>query len=220
MAKRILVVEDEQRVRAVIQKRLERAGYAVLAAADAQGVREGRAFNMQASASLPAQNLEHPQLPRTWAQLRVNALLEKIAREGEDRASVDEIIRLARTLSVEPASFMEKDLPESQPGQRRKAHEVRTQDYAYKTLTPFETGRHLMAFRVSIDPESTHKKVVYRHEGEEFIYVISGRLRLQVGKKHPQLGPGETIHFNSSERHILKNPGKEPAQLLVVVYAP
>ncbi len=133
---------------------------------------------------------------------------------------VAEIIRLARTLSVEPASFMEKDLPESQPGQRRKAHEVRTQDYAYKTLTPFETGRHLMAFRVSIDPESTHKKVVYRHEGEDFIYVISGRLRLQVGKKHPQLGPGETIHFNSSERHILKNPGKEPAQLLVVVYAP
>lgn len=133
---------------------------------------------------------------------------------------VAEIIRLARTLSVEPSSFMEKDLPASQPTRRQKAHEVRTQDYAYKALTPFEAGRHLMAFRVTIDPESTHKKVVYRHEGEEFIYVVSGRLKLQVGKKHHRLGPGETVHFDSSERHILKNPGKDPTHLLVVVYAP
>ena len=39
---------------------------------------------------------EHPDLPRTWAQARVDALLDKIEREGEDRASIDEIIRLSR----------------------------------------------------------------------------------------------------------------------------
>jgi Ca-activated chloride channel family protein len=66
------------------------------AAFEARGMREGRPLLMQATAALPAQNLDHPQLPRTWAQLRVNALLEKIEREGEDRASVDEIVRLAR----------------------------------------------------------------------------------------------------------------------------
>jgi Ca-activated chloride channel family protein len=46
--------------------------------------------------NLPAQNAEHPDLPRTWAKARVDALLEKIEREGEDQASIDEIIRLAR----------------------------------------------------------------------------------------------------------------------------
>jgi Ca-activated chloride channel family protein len=35
-------------------------------------------------------------LPRLWAQARVNALLDEIAREGESRAAIDEIIRLAR----------------------------------------------------------------------------------------------------------------------------
>jgi Ca-activated chloride channel family protein len=45
---------------------------------------------------LPAQDLGHPQLPRTWAKARVDALLAKIDREGEDRASIDEIIRLSR----------------------------------------------------------------------------------------------------------------------------
>jgi Ca-activated chloride channel family protein len=49
-----------------------------------------------AQITLPAQSLDHPQLPRTWAKARVDALLAKIDREGEDRASIDEIIRLSR----------------------------------------------------------------------------------------------------------------------------
>jgi Ca-activated chloride channel family protein len=61
-----------------------------------RGVRDGTALEMSAKANLPKDSAEHPQLPRLWARARVNALLEKIQREGEDQASVDEIIRLAR----------------------------------------------------------------------------------------------------------------------------
>jgi len=60
------------------------------------GVREGTPLEMSAKASLPRESLEHPQLPRLWARARVDALLEKIQREGEDQATIDEIIRLAR----------------------------------------------------------------------------------------------------------------------------
>ncbi len=62
----------------------------------ARGLREGQPFDIPGSASLPRQSLLHEQLPRLWAKARVDALLEKIEREGEDQASVDEIIRLAR----------------------------------------------------------------------------------------------------------------------------
>jgi len=54
------------------------------------------AAGVTAQAALPAQSLDHPHLPRTWAKARVDALLAKIEREGEDRASIDEIIRLSR----------------------------------------------------------------------------------------------------------------------------
>jgi Ca-activated chloride channel homolog len=47
-------------------------------------------------AAFPAEELDHPGLPRLWAQARVNALLEEIARNGETDAAVDEIIRLSR----------------------------------------------------------------------------------------------------------------------------
>ena len=47
-------------------------------------------------AELPVESLEHPQLPRLWAQARVNALLDQIAKDGETREAVDEIIELSR----------------------------------------------------------------------------------------------------------------------------
>jgi len=72
------------------QKPKQDAGFEV------HGVREGVPLEMSAKASLPRESLEHPQLPRLWARARVDALLEKIQREGEDQATIDEIIRLAR----------------------------------------------------------------------------------------------------------------------------
>lgn len=62
----------------------------------ARGTRQGKAVEARATANLPAQDAEHPDLPRLWAKARVDALLEKIEREGEDQATIDEIIRLAR----------------------------------------------------------------------------------------------------------------------------
>jgi Ca-activated chloride channel family protein len=61
-----------------------------------RGVRDGELFAISTKASLPRESLDHAQLPRLWARARVDALLEKIQREGEDQASIDEIIRLAR----------------------------------------------------------------------------------------------------------------------------
>jgi Ca-activated chloride channel family protein len=61
-----------------------------------RGLRDGAAFSAQAKADLPDESLDHPQLPRLWAQARVDALLDQIAREGESRAAIDEIIRLSR----------------------------------------------------------------------------------------------------------------------------
>jgi len=60
------------------------------------GERDGAVLEMSVKANLPSKALDHAQLPRLWARARVDALLEKIQREGEDQATIDEIIRLAR----------------------------------------------------------------------------------------------------------------------------
>ena len=61
-----------------------------------QGTRDRQALRLSGTAALPPSGTAHPELPRTWARARVDALLDKIAREGEDRAAIDEIIRLSK----------------------------------------------------------------------------------------------------------------------------
>jgi Ca-activated chloride channel family protein len=60
------------------------------------GVRDGAPVQISGKTNLSHESFEHPQLPRLWARARVDALLEKIERDGEDQATIDEIIRLAR----------------------------------------------------------------------------------------------------------------------------
>ncbi len=62
------------------------------------GTRDGKNVSARAAVNLPAASpsQENDYLPRAWAKARVDALLEKIERDGEDAASIDEIIRLSR----------------------------------------------------------------------------------------------------------------------------
>jgi Ca-activated chloride channel homolog len=60
------------------------------------GLREQQTFRLARTASLPASGVDHPELPRTWAKARVDALLDQIDREGETREAIDEIIRLSK----------------------------------------------------------------------------------------------------------------------------
>ncbi len=57
---------------------------------------QGQPIRVDAKAELPAQELDHDQLPRLWAAARVQALLDQIDRNGETEAAIDEIIRLAQ----------------------------------------------------------------------------------------------------------------------------
>ncbi len=151
-------------------------------------------------------------------QVKMKKAYLKRVEDDKVLAPVAEILRLARTLSVDPSDFMDDKKTKASPGKRKKAGDVRTKDYAYENLTSESHDRHMMAFRVTIDPASEHPRVGYTHEGEEFIYVLSGKLKITVGRKTSTISSGETIHFDSAKRHKLSNPGKKPAVLLVVIY--
>src|ERR671912_378699 len=51
-----------------------------------------------------------------------------------------------------------------------------------------------------------------RHAGQEFGYVLSGRLTIRVGFDTHELGPGDSISFPATTPHRLSNDGPEPAQ--------
>jgi quercetin dioxygenase-like cupin family protein len=133
--------------------------------------------------------------------------------------TVSEVIRISKALSVDPGSFLSAQQRESH---RRKvsAYQKRTEAYSYTPLTPGAKTKHMKAFLVQIEPRSDHDMVEYQHEGEEFIYVLKGKLEVRVGEHLRVLEEGQSIHFNSGIRHQLRNLSDVPMELIVVVYTP
>jgi mannose-6-phosphate isomerase-like protein (cupin superfamily) len=58
-----------------------------------------------------------------------------------------------------------------------------------------------------------------RHGGREYGHLVSGRLDVQVGFETYSLGPGDSIHFDSSTPHRLSNPYDEPCTAVWFVLA-
>jgi transcriptional regulator with XRE-family HTH domain len=54
------------------------------------------------------------------------------------------------------------------------------------------------------------------HEGYEWIYVLSGRLRLVLGDQDFVLAPGEVAEFDTRLPHSISNPGPDPAEVLTL----
>ncbi len=128
------------------------------------------------------------------------------------------ILRMAQAMEVDPGTFLSKKEQAAIRDRRAQAYHQRTQNYSYATLTPDAENSHLRAFMVTIEPFLAHKPVAYKHEGEEFIFVMSGELEFTLGSKVHVLKSGESIHFNSDVPHKLKNLSSEETQCLVVLY--
>jgi transcriptional regulator with XRE-family HTH domain len=58
---------------------------------------------------------------------------------------------------------------------------------------------------------STGDGTFMRHAGQEFGYVLAGRLTIHVGFEAHELGPGDSISFPATTPHRLGNDGTEPA---------
>jgi transcriptional regulator with XRE-family HTH domain len=55
------------------------------------------------------------------------------------------------------------------------------------------------------------------HGGKEYGYILSGRLGVRIGFDEYEVGPGESISFDSSSPHRLWAIGDEPAEAIWVV---
>ena len=125
------------------------------AAFKVRGVRDGTPLDLSGKADLPTRSSDHPQLPRLWARARVDALLEKIQREGEDQATIEEIIRLARKykfvtpytsfLAVPRALLRPRVIRPGDPVLRVKTHESIVSVVALFPFGLVQPLRHLEA---------------------------------------------------------------------------
>jgi len=145
--------------------------------------------------------------------------LDRVERD-EEIPPVGTILQISRALGLDAAGLLTQAEKETRKMSKEEGLEKRKRSYAYKTLAQGSPDMHMKAFAVTIEPMRDHDMVEYRHEGEEFIYVLEGELDVTVGENRHHVPQGKSLLFHSTIPHMLSNPGQVKTELIVVLYTP
>jgi len=87
------------------------------------------------------------------------------------------------------------------------------------SLAADKADRHMEPFIIDVHPSESGEPKLSPHEGEEFIYVLSGQIEILYGKDSFKLSSGDSIYYDSVIPHHVHAVGAD-AKILAVVYAP
>jgi len=91
--------------------------------------------------------------------------------------------------------------------------------YRYWNLAYNFHGKKAEPFIVEASAETENKPInLNTHPGQEFNYVLEGRLLISISGHEIELNPGDCIHYNSTEQHGMKALGGEAARFLAFVF--
>jgi len=88
--------------------------------------------------------------------------------------------------------------------------------YVYESLAPEKANRLMEPFLVTLMP--TEFGECSTHDGQEFLFVLEGEIRAQVGKEVEILRPGDSIYYDSAHPHLVKCYGEKPAKIIAVIH--
>lgn len=150
--------------------------------------------------------------------------------ESDKIPSLSTLIKISRALGVRLGTFLD-DSEHLGPVVTRKEELSKPATFSsqlatnnshmdFYSLAAQKTGRSMEPFIIDISPDSQSDKVPSSHEGEEFIYVISGAVNVQYGNETYLLKTGDSIYYDSIVEHLIVAANHEAAKILAVVYAP
>jgi transcriptional regulator with XRE-family HTH domain len=95
----------------------------------------------------------------------------------------------------------------------------RTKAYKYQSLAYSFINRKAEPFLVTVEPKPEATQIsLNTHPGQEFNYILNGRLRINLGGKEMILEEGDSLYFDSGLPHgMLSLDGKE-CQFLAVIF--
>ncbi len=144
--------------------------------------------------------------------------------------SLGHLIKITRALGVRIGTFLD-DQDQIGPvvvraGSADSAFSFSTKDdssrehLSFYSLAQDKTGRHMEPFLIDIEPSAHSDYKLSSHEGEEFIYVMQGKVEINYGKETYLLNEGDSIYLDSIVAHNVHAAENQKAKVLGVVYYP
>lgn len=149
--------------------------------------------------------------------------------DGETIPPVATLLKLAGSFNVGMAAFFESGTEPETVSVTRKGERVRIKkrphhhegevDYVYESLETKKPDKHMEPFLVEFMPMETTDMVFTSHKGEEFLYLLTGKLEFRSDERVEVLQPGDSIYFESERNHSFRSLDGKPARGIVVVWA-
>ncbi len=129
---------------------------------------------------------------------------------GERRPALEVLLPLARVYGV-PLD----DLVGAPEVGDPRVH-IRPRKHRGGVVLPLSRGAGgIRVFKQLLPPAKPGERVQQKtHPGNEWLYVIAGRLRLVLGGREFVLGPGEAAEFDTRTPHWIGAAGDGPVELL------
>ena len=94
----------------------------------------------------------------------------------------------------------------------------RSKAYKYESLASGFRNRKSDPFIVTVEPKPEDAPLhLNSHPGQEFNYVLEGRLLLSINGKELILNPGDSLYFDSMQPHGMKALDEKPVKFLATI---
>jgi mannose-6-phosphate isomerase-like protein (cupin superfamily) len=91
--------------------------------------------------------------------------------------------------------------------------------YRYQAIASSGKSKQMEAF-IATFPSKNIETELFDHEGEEFFYVLEGKIKFFYGDRKIIMNEGDCIYFDSSVPHRGEAAGIKTATALAVMYTP
>jgi transcriptional regulator with XRE-family HTH domain len=134
---------------------------------------------------------------------------------GQRTPTVRLLLQLARALGVPLGALVGESAAESTAYVSRSGdrHTIAAGDVSLQSLSD-PALRWLQVVELSLLPGRLGEPAA--HAGEEWVYVLSGQVEVDVNGSTSALATGDAIHFRADMTHALRNPHEQGATVLVV----
>ena len=91
--------------------------------------------------------------------------------------------------------------------------------YSYEAVAHNFKNKMMEPFVLTL-PIKPKKRKVYRHEGQEILFVLEGTMKFSHGTEEMIVEEGDCVYFDSSIPHIGESVGDNAAKCFMVVFSP